>query len=513
MSTNSTMNKQETHLEDSTSKLSLDSITNTKKTLPKFGSANATVYKYITGKFYHPNTKFEDLQGLSINKSGNCDLIQVNTKFIAVPISGPGGRVAIINADKPGRLPVSLPCVMCGSEVTNFKFDPFNESILVTVSDDNKIRVWEIPEGGIEQDVAEPKFILEAHGMDKIHLLEFHPTSKDVLLTTSDDLGSPTIRIWNLSSKQAQLTFPSLCKGTIFSCAWNPDGTQIAITTKEKKIHLLDARTGQLVSEGPSHNSIRPSRLLWLNPETNLLISVGFGLGSTREVLLIDKTDLSKPIAKCMIDVSPSVMSAYVDRDCQIVYIAGRGDRTIHTFHVDTDKKNLVAVAKIEGSSLQQGFAFLPKRVCDVKGIEIDKFYRLTPTNIEVVGVRVPRARVSKRPATPEYFQDDIFVPTPDVEHPAQDAESWFKGENKQLEVISLQPKDMTELSIAPPPASQLQSKKKFEMGKKFVSDEQRKQEQMERMFKAAKDIPEPETKPKATNPDDEEVAEDEWDD
>ncbi|KAI8091710.1 hypothetical protein BDF21DRAFT_376539 [Thamnidium elegans] len=506
MSTDSTMNKQETHLEDSTSKLSLDSNTNTKKTLPKFGSANATVYKYITGKFYHPSTRFEDLHGLSINKSGDCDLIQVNTKFIAVPISGPGGRVAIINADKPGRLPVSLPCVMCGSEVTNFKFDPFNESILVTVSNDNKIRVWEIPEGGIEQDVAEPKFILEARGMDKIHLLEFHPTSKDVLLTTSDDLGSPTIRIWNLSSNQAQLTFPSLCKGTIFSCAWNPDGTQIVITTKEKKIHLLDARTGQLISEGPSHNSIRPSRLLWLNPETNLLISVGFGLGSTREVLLIDKSDLSKPIAKCMIDVSPSVMSAYVDRDCQIVYIAGRGDRTIHTFHVDTDKKNLVAVAKIESSSLQQGFAFLPKRVCDVKSIEIDKFYRLTPTNIEVVGVRVPRAR-------PEYFQDDIFVPTPDVEHSAQGADSWFKGENKQLELISLQPKDMTELSIAPPPASQLQSKKKFEMGKKFVSDEQRKQEQMERMFKAAKDIPEPEAKSKAINPEDEEVAEDEWDD
>lgn len=45
----------------------------------------------------------------------------------------------------------------------------------------------------------------------------------------------------------------------------------------------------------------------------------------------------------------------------------------------------------------------------------------------------------------PEYFQDDVFVPTPDVEHPAQDAECWFKGENKQLEVISLQPKDMTE--------------------------------------------------------------------
>lgn len=50
-------------------------------------------------------------------------------------------------------------------------------------------------------------------------------------------------------------------------------------------------------------------------------------------------------------------------------------------------------------------------------------------------------------------------------------------------------------------------------MGKQYVSDEQRKQEQMERMFKAAKNLPEPEVKPKITNPEDEEVAEDEWDD
>lgn len=68
-------------------------------------------------------------------------------------------------------------------------------------------------------------------------------------------------------------------------------------------------------------------------------------------------------------------------------------------------------------------------------------------------------------------------------------------------------------MSVAPPPSSQAQSKKKFEMGKQYVSDEQRKQEQMERMFKAAKDLPESEVKPKITNPEDEEVAEDEWDD
>ncbi|KAI8092155.1 uncharacterized protein B0P05DRAFT_524970 [Gilbertella persicaria] len=470
---------------------------------PKFGSANASIYKYISGNFYHPNTRFEDLQGLSINKSGDCDLIQANTKLIAVPLSGPGGRVGIINTEKPGRLPIHVPSILCNSEVTNFRFDPFNDNILVTVSNDNKIRVWEIPEGGIEEDMAEPKAVLQAGSMDKVHLLEFHPTTKNVLLTASDDLGHPTIRIWDLQTQKEEIALKTQHHDVIFSCSWSPDGTQIATTTKEKKIRVLDARTGDIVAEGTSHNSIRPSRLDWL--DNNLLISTGFGLGSTREVLLFNKQDLSKPLHSKTIDVSPSVMSTHYDPDCQVLFVAGRGDRTIHTFHVEDNA--LAVLAKIEASSLQQGFAFLPKRACNVKEVEIDKFYRLTPTNIEVVGVRVPRAR-------PEFFQDDIFVPTLDTEHPAQDAANWFKNENKQLNRISLQPNDMSPLSTAPPPASQAQSKAKFEMGKRYVSEEQRKKEQMERMFSIAKNIEgDDDIRPKTTNPEDEEVADEEWDD
>jgi coronin-7 len=49
-----------------------------------------------------------------------------------VPISGPGGRVGIISVEKPGRLPTHIPSLLCNSEVTNFKFDPFNDHILVT---------------------------------------------------------------------------------------------------------------------------------------------------------------------------------------------------------------------------------------------------------------------------------------------------------------------------------------------------------------------------------------------
>lgn len=259
------------------------------------------------------------------------------------------------------------------------------------VSIDNKIRVWEIPEGGLEEDVAEPRAIFGSAHMDKIHLIEFHPTTKGVFLTCSDDLGHPTVRVWDLEAQKEEIVLKDQHKDVIFSCAWSPDGTLIATATKEKKIRVLDPRNGHVFAEGASHNSIRPCRLVWL--DTELLVSVGFGLGSSREVLLLSKNDLSKPLCKRTIDISPSIMSAYYDPDCQILFVAGRGDRTIHTYHVE-EGKELTPIAKIEGTTLQQGFAFLPKKTCHVKDIEIDRFYRLTPTSIEPVGVRVPRARV-----------------------------------------------------------------------------------------------------------------------
>lgn len=54
--------------------------TSTTKVLSKYGSTGLSAYKYLSAKVYHPSTHFDDLRGLSINKSGDCDLIQVRQK-------------------------------------------------------------------------------------------------------------------------------------------------------------------------------------------------------------------------------------------------------------------------------------------------------------------------------------------------------------------------------------------------------------------------------------------------
>jgi hypothetical protein len=51
------------------------------KALPKYGGASVSPYKYIAGKPYHPSEHFHDLRGLSSDKSGTTNLIQVNEVY------------------------------------------------------------------------------------------------------------------------------------------------------------------------------------------------------------------------------------------------------------------------------------------------------------------------------------------------------------------------------------------------------------------------------------------------
>lgn len=52
-------------------------VTPSPKSLPKYGGTSVSPYKYIVGKPYHPSQHFQDLRGLSSDKSGTTDLIQV----------------------------------------------------------------------------------------------------------------------------------------------------------------------------------------------------------------------------------------------------------------------------------------------------------------------------------------------------------------------------------------------------------------------------------------------------
>lgn len=68
------------------------------------------------------------------------------------PLSGAGGRLAVHPVASTGRLPTSIPSLVCGANIVDFELDPFDCTRVAVASDDSKIRVFKVPVGGLETD-------------------------------------------------------------------------------------------------------------------------------------------------------------------------------------------------------------------------------------------------------------------------------------------------------------------------------------------------------------------------
>lgn len=140
--------------------------------------------------------KFENLKNLSKTVPAESGPIKANKDRIAVPISGPGGKLAIFETRKPGRIPDGvLPVLINGTTVLDFAFDPFDNRRIACACDDGIIRVWTVPETGLASQVNEPQLDFAAHG-EKIQIVKWHPLANDILLTAGFDRK---MKIWDLN--------------------------------------------------------------------------------------------------------------------------------------------------------------------------------------------------------------------------------------------------------------------------------------------------------------------------
>lgn len=204
----------------------------------------------------------------------------------------------------------------------------------------------------------------------------------------------------------------------VSSAAWSPDGSLLAVATKNKQVHVFDPRKSAdtLVSTA-SHDSVRPVRLVWASESH--LVSTGFNRAASRELALYTLDSASKQLSqlgKTSLDVSPAPLFPFVDLDTHIVLLYSRGDRSCLAYELNfAPPSPYDAFAKLptfEHASLQSGFAFLPKTRNNVKAVEIVRALRLTPSTIEVVSFGVPRAKVrfSDSPAVASCATTDSFV-------------------------------------------------------------------------------------------------------
>ncbi|KAM9843793.1 coronin-7-like isoform 2-T2 [Aulostomus maculatus] len=438
-------------------------------------------FRHIQGSVTHRDTHITNLRGLNLTTPGECDGFCVNSKRVAVPLAISGGQIAIFERSQPGRLPDSdLPTIQNSVNVVDLCWDPFDTRCLAVAGDDAKIRLWQVPEGGLSETLTEPEIILQGH-LEKIYSIKFHPLASGLLVSSSYDL---TVRMWNVETGE-QVKLLTGHQDQVFCMAWSPDGKLLASVCKDGKVRIYDPRKSTTpVQEGPGPDGHRGARVVWVCDGRYLLVS-GFDSCSERMLYLYSADSLSSGIiSSTSVDISPSTLIPFYDPDTSLVILTAKGDTRVLIYEVIPEDPYFVECSSFSSSEPHKGLAFLPKSECNVREVEVAAGLMLTKTAIEPVVFRVPRVKK-------EFFQDDVYPDTAVCWEAALTSSAWLSGSNGQHRKISLKPDDMTPVSEAPKEAPvRKYMPSSFYLEEK--TDEQKKEELLSAMVAKLGNMDEP---------------------
>jgi coronin-1B/1C/6 len=380
-------------------------------------------FRHVFGSPAKPEGQF---LGVAPGCNGDGDFICANEKFLAYAAAGGGGPVVVLPLNKPGRLPAKIPMITVHRDkVLDHQFHPFLNTLLATASEDGYVKVSQIPEEGLTENIEKAIVTLEGHSK-KVALCKFHPTANNVLASGAHDT---LIKIWDIEAQTEAINFEDH-GGEITSIDWNADGSQLATTCKDKKIRVFDPRDGKSVQSVDGFAGPKRSSVVWASNHEKI-IGVGSSKTSTRQFGVWDPKKLDAPLAVTDIDQSAGVLLPFYDPDNSILYIAGKGDASIRYFELVKDKPYLHALSEFRDTNSQQGVAWLPKRACDTTKCEIAVCLRLMKDSIVPISFQVPRKS--------DLFQKDLF-PDAYAGAPSMEAKEYFKGENRPPKLKSMKP-------------------------------------------------------------------------
>lgn len=179
--------------------------------------------------------------------------------------------------------------------ILDFDFNPFNDNLIATGSEDMTIKVWEIPEGGLTTNISTPVQDLAGHSR-KVVLLRFHPTASNVLGSVG---GDQSIKIWDIEKGYAVTsTDVDVCDQLIQDMVWDYTGKDFAFSCKDKAIRIVDARTAAVHTKiETAHEGAKSVKMTYLGSH-NKLLSVGFTRQSNRQYKIWDPRNTSTELGK-----------------------------------------------------------------------------------------------------------------------------------------------------------------------------------------------------------------------
>jgi len=383
-------------------------------------------YRHVFGQPFRKEDSYDELK---VTRSAwDSNYIAASPSFFAlIWEAGGGGSFAVLPFKQTGKFDPKTPLVTGHKQsVLDLDFNPFNDNLVASASEDCYAKVWGIPEGGLTANMNEPLQTLAGHKR-KVGTVKFNPVANNILATSSLDYS---VKVWDVEKGTATISIDGQHADIINSCEWNHNGTLLTTTSKDKKIRVIDPRAGKVVQEGEAHQGIKGARAIWLGNKEKIF-SCGFTKTSEREYCLWDPKDLSKPLIKEQVDSASGLLMPFYDNDTSVLFVAGKGDGNIRYYEVVDEAPYIHPLTEFKSNTPQRGMCMIPKRSVNVSDCEIVRFLKVGTKTVEPISMQVPRKS--------DIFQDDIF-PDCYAGEPALTSDEWLGGQDAAPKTRSMAP-------------------------------------------------------------------------
>lgn len=328
-------------------------------------------------------------------------------KYISINWNASGGGAFAIlplptpfNAP-PHSIPYKLPDIIPlarshTATVLDTDWSPHDDSLCASGGEDGKLMIWKVDESQFEgwgddgwapQDF-DPVQRIEASARQVGQVL-WHPSATHVIASAARDHA---VKIWDLNNTDSPRATLTGHGDAIQSICFDPVGTLLATTCRDRKLRLFDPRaaSGTPVRIADSHGGIKGARVVWCG-STGRLATTGFSKMSDRQLSLWDAGSLNN-LRTVVIDQSAGVVMPFYS-DNNLLFLAGKGDGNVRYYELETegDASQLYALDEHKSTDPQRGMCFLPRRALSVSDCEIARAYKVYGATVEPIAFIVPR--------------------------------------------------------------------------------------------------------------------------
>ena len=378
--------------------------------------ATASKWKNALGE--DKKEKFLNCAVSSVSTEGR--LISVNTNFLAMAWNNIG-EIVVVDSSKPCSIKPDQPRFKGHrSNVLDLEFCPHSSDLLAASFDDCAILLYKIPEGGLTQNITKEVQLYHKH-TKKVPFVTFNPIASDVLCSAG---FYGEIHIWNALRGDSVLEING--EDTPTSVSWNPNGSLLGFTCKNKNMMVFDPRANKLMFKHQVNEAFQSAKFAWIDNER--FVTTGWNKAGAKLIKLWDvrkvKDDCSSQgeVTSVQIDNSKTVTTIFADRESKLIYTVGKGEARTDTYDFSEGVLKKGLSFKSAEPSI---YTVMWERKCmDYNRNEIDRFARyVNSQKVYYVSFTIPRRN-------PGF--DPILFPPVETGEAALTFDQWKAGDNAE---------------------------------------------------------------------------------